>query len=291
MEGGIYFLTSREARRLLLTRGPVRINLDLRKTNRTWEVEMRDDGALFPDGTLVERCIIERIAGDEGSVYFVKNGGVYKAAIATDAGFYKLVPTIPPTIEINGIRMHRTKEVNPLQDTRNKVNTVMPKEGETVLDTCMGLGYTAIEASRRGAYVITIEKDLHVIELARINPWSRELFTGGKVQVIQGDAFEVVKKFNDESFDAVIHDPPRFSLAGHLYSEEFYRELFRILKPGGRLFHYVGNPGKRYRRKDLQKGVMERLRKAGFVGVRRVEEALGIVAKKPKYGAKTGGRD
>ncbi len=37
----------------------------------------------------------------------------------------------------------------------------MPREGETVLDTCMGgLGYTAIEASKRGgAYVITIEID------------------------------------------------------------------------------------------------------------------------------------
>ncbi len=62
-----------------------------------------------------------------------------------------------------------------------------------------------------GAYVITIEKDPNVIELARINPWSRELFTGGKIQVIQGDAFEVVKKFKQASFDVVIHDPPRAS--------------------------------------------------------------------------------
>ncbi|MBP1911376.1 class I SAM-dependent methyltransferase [Thermococcus stetteri] len=287
----IYYITFREARMLLASRGKVKLNLDLRKTNRTWEVEIREEGAVFPDGTLVERDVLEKIAKDDGTVYFVSNGGVYKAAIAGKSGFYKLVPTIPPTIEINGIRMHRTKEVNPLQDTRNKVNTVMPKEGETVLDTCMGLGYTAIEASKRGAYVITIEKDPNVIEIARINPWSREMFTGGKVQVIQGDAFEVIKKFNDGSFDVVIHDPPRFSLAGELYSEEFYRELFRILRPGGRLFHYVGNPGKKYRRKDLQKGVMERLRRAGFVGVRRVEEALGVVARKPEKAGKAGQRD
>ena len=276
-----YFLTARDARRMLLSRGTVKLNLDLRKTNRTWEVVREGDEFIFPDGTRVERNVIERIARDEGSVYFAKGGGVYKAAIAGEH-FYKLVPTIPPTIEINGIRMHRTKEINPLQDTRNKVNTVKPKEGETVLDTCMGVGYTAIETSKRGAYVITIEKDPNVIELARINPWSRELFTGGKIQVIQGDAFEVVKKFKEGSFDVVIHDPPRFSLAGHLYSEEFYRELFRVLKPGGRLFHYVGNPGKKYRRKDLQRGVMERLRRAGFVGVKRVEEALGVVARKPE---------
>lgn len=280
----VYFVLPQGARRLLLGGERVSLNLDLRKTSRTWEIERRGEKFIFPDGTAVELEIIKRIAEDADSLYFVSSGGVYKAAIAGESGFYKLVPTIPPTIEINGIRMHRTKEVNPLQDTRNKVNTVNPKEGETVLDTCMGLGYTAIEASKRGAYVITIEKDPNVIELARINPWSRGLFTGGKIQVIQGDAFEVVKKFKDESFDVVIHDPPRFSLAGHLYSEEFYRELFRVLRPGGRLFHYVGNPGKKYRKKDLQKGVMERLRRVGFVGVRRVEEALGVVAKKPEKG-------
>ena len=276
----VYFLTYSEARRMLISKGTVKLNLDLRKTNRTFEVIHDGDSFIFPDGTRVEKAVIERIAKDDSSVYFVKNGGVYKAAIAGEH-FYKLVPTIPPTIEINGIRMHRTKEVNPLQDTRNKVNAVKPREGETVLDTCMGLGYTAIEAAKWGAYVITVEKDPNVIELARINPWSRELFTGGRVQVIQGDSFEVVKRFKPESFDVIIHDPPRFSLAGQLYSEEFYRELYRVLKPGGRLFHYVGNPGKRYRKKDLQKGVMERLRRAGFVGVRRVEEALGVVARKP----------
>ncbi len=276
-----YFLIPKDAKKLLLSKDTARINLDLRKTNRVWEIKREGDEFIFPDGTRVSKNVIEKIAKDENGVYFIKEGGVYKAAIAGEH-YYKLVPTIPPTIEINGIRMHRTKEINPLRDTRNKVNAVQPREGETVLDTCMGLGYTAIEAARRGAYVITIEKDRNVIELAKLNPWSRELFTGGKIQVIHGDAFEVVKRFKDGSFDVVIHDPPRFSLAGQLYSEEFYRELFRILKPGGRLFHYVGNPGKKYRRKDLQKGVMERLRKAGFVGVKRVEDALGIVARKPE---------
>jgi len=276
----VYFLTFREARRLLLSKGEVRVNLDLRRTNRSHVVIVDDEKAIFPNGSEVEKDLLKKIAKDNSTVYFLRGGHLYKAAIATD-GFYKLVPTIPPTIEINGIRMHRTKEVNPLKDTRNKIETVNPKEGEFVLDTCMGLGYTAIESAKRGAYVITIEKDPNVIELARLNPWSREVFTSQNIQLIQGDAFEVVKKFNDESFDVVIHDPPRFSLAGQLYSEEFYAELFRILKPKGRLFHYVGNPGKKYRRKDLQRGVMERLRNVGFKNIKRVDEALGIVALKP----------
>ena len=278
---GIYFILPGDALRLLLSREGARVNLDVRKTNRMFGVLRQGDSFMFPDGTRVGRAVIERIAKDESTLYFVRGGTVYKAAI-TGRHYYKLVPTVPPTIEIDGVRMHRTKGANPLRDARRKVDAVNPGEGETVLDTCMGLGYTAIETSKRGAYVITVEKDPNVLELARINPWSRELFTGGKVQVVQGDVFEVIRKFREGSFDAVIHDPPRFSLAGELYSGEFYRELYRVLRAGGRLFHYVGNPGGRYRRKDLQKGVMERLRKAGFIGVKRVGEALGVAARKPE---------
>lgn len=272
-----YFLTFREARRLLLAGGKVRINLDLGKTGKKHHLIVGENKVVFPDGSEVEKEILERIARDDGTVYFVKGGRVFKAAIV-GRGFYKLVPTIPPTIEINGIRMHRTKDITPLEDTLNKVNTIKPKEGEMILDTCMGLGYTAIESAKRGAFVITIEKDPNVIELAKLNPWSHEVFHSQKIQIIQGDVFEIIKRFKNETFDAIIHDPPRFSLAGELYGERFYSELFRVLKRGGRLFHYVGTPGKKYRRKDLQRGVMERLRKVGFKNVKRVEEALGVVA-------------
>ncbi|AEC52466.1 hypothetical protein PNA2_1552 [Pyrococcus sp. NA2] len=275
----IYFLTFREARAIL--RGETRINTDLMKTGRKIEIKIRGESIEFPNGSKVELEVVRKIAKDEGTVYFVKNGEVYKAAIAGEH-FYKLVPTIPPTIEINGIRMHRTKDTDPLRDTISKVNTVNPRKGEVVLDTCMGLGYTAIESAKRGARVITIEKDENVIQLAKINPWSKDLFDSPLIKIIHGDSYELVRKFEDEIFDAIIHDPPRFSLAGELYSEEFYSELFRILKPGGRLFHYVGNPGKKYRRKDIQRGVMERLRRVGFIKVRRVEEALGVFAVKPK---------
>ena len=274
-----YFLTFREARKLLFARGEVGVNLSLGKIKRELPVLAEEHEIVLPDGSRIEREILEKIAKDEGNIYFVRGGEVFKAIIAGQH-FYKLVPTIPPTIEIDGIRMHRTKEVTPLEDTINKVNAVMPKEGETVLDTCMGLGYTAIESAKRGAYVMTVEKDPNVLELAKLNPWSWELFHSQNIQVIRGDALEVVKKFKGGTFDVIIHDPPRFSLAGHLYSEEFYRELFRVLKKGGRLFHYVGNPGKKYRKKDLQRGVMERLRRAGFVGVKKVEKALGVVGRK-----------
>jgi predicted methyltransferase len=54
--------------------------------------------------------------------------------------------------------------------------------------------------------------------------------------MVLGDAVEVLKELESEEYDAVFHDPPRYSLAGELYSREFYSELYRVLKRGGKLF-------------------------------------------------------
>jgi len=104
-----------------------------------------------------------------------------------------------------------------------------------VLDTATGLGYTAIEAARTAEHVITIELDPAALEMARANPWSQALFTAPNIKQRIGDAFDVVETLKDETFHRIIHDPPAFSLAGHLYSTDFYRELYRVLRPGRRL--------------------------------------------------------
>ena len=94
-----------------------------------------------------------------------------------------------------------------------------------------------------------------------------------------GDAFEVVPTFEDESFSRVIHDPPVFSLAGELYSATFYQQLFRVLKRGGRLFHYIGDLNSKSSG-TITKGVLRRLQEAGFSRVVRKPEAFGVVAYK-----------
>jgi uncharacterized protein len=79
------------------------------------------------------------------------------------------------------------------------------------------------------------------------------------------------------SFDAILHDPPRFGIAGELYSQKFYDELARVITKGGLLFHYTGTPNKLTSGRDVPQEVTRRLRKAGFTT--RIE-GDGIVARR-----------
>ena len=195
--------------------------------------------------------------------------------------FYKLVLTETwPTLEISGIHMHRIKDVDPKTDTELKIKSLGKIYGK-VLDVCTGLGYTAILTARKKSVekVITIEKDENMIKIARQNEFSRELFENPKIELIIGDALEVVRNFERETFNFIIHDPPRFSLAPELYSQDFYNQLYRVLKRKGRIFHYIGEPGK-FSGKNFVQGITRRLLLAGFKKIVKVKEAKGLVAYK-----------
>jgi len=193
--------------------------------------------------------------------------------------FYILMPTSgAPTLLISGIPMHRIKGVDPHRDTLNKVRAVSPIAGR-VLDTCTGLGYTAIEAAKKAEQVVTIELDPMVLEVAGLNPWSRALFEDPRIEQWVGDAFDAAQDLEDASFSLILHDPPMFNLAGDLYSAEFYGRLYRLLKHRGRMFHYVGDLDSKSGR-NVARGVTRRLQQVGFTKVVRKPEAFGVVAYK-----------
>lgn len=195
--------------------------------------------------------------------------------------YYRLVETKTwPYLEISGIRMHRADDVDPKTDAMLKIRALGRIYG-SILDCCTGLGYTAILAAKRRNVreVITIEKDENVIFIAIQNPFSKPLFENSKIKLIIGDVFEEIGNFDDEYFNFIIHDPPRINIAPELYSVDFYRQLFRVLKGNGRVLHYVGRPGIRQGKRYL-KGIIERLRLAGFTKIRRVDYALSLVVEK-----------
>ncbi|MEM0043841.1 MAG: hypothetical protein QXJ51_01680 [Sulfolobales archaeon] len=218
---------------------------------------------------------------EEGFLYKLIGGRIQRIDLYDNGRYYKLKPVgidKAPTIEINGIQMHRTVGVDPWKDSLLKVLSLGRLKGLRVLDICTGLGYTAINILRRGSgEVISIEADKNVLNIASMNPWSQDL---EKVRILLGDAVEVVSRIDDECFHAILHDPPRINIAGELYSESFYKELYRILSRGGRLFHYTGEPG-RHSNISILKGIKRRLEKAGFTEVRWVDKAKGFLSIKP----------
>ena len=196
--------------------------------------------------------------------------------------YYKLVRIAngENTLEIDGVRMHQAGRKTPLQDAEDKVSVVGVFKGAVVLDIGTGLGYSVIACLKAGARkVYTIEKDENVLEIAKQNPASKELFESKAVEIISKDAVEAIRDFQNGFFDFILHDPPRLSFAGELYSQDFYFQLYRVLKKRGMLFHYTGNPGA-MRGKNIPKGVKQRLALAGFKHISWVEGCLGFIAVK-----------
>ncbi|MCX7716530.1 MAG: MnmC family methyltransferase [Endomicrobia bacterium] len=196
--------------------------------------------------------------------------------------FYKLISTSGwPTIQIDGIQMHRISKLTPELDAAKKVDTLNPIPRSLVLDICTGLGYTTIFLLKRNCGVITIEKDENVLYIARQNPYSKPLFDNlvedmfpqaGKVKLIIGDAKDVIKTFQDNFFGYILHDPPRFNIAESLYSKEFYIQLHRILKPKGRILHYIGSPQVKSRYKNIISNIIRRLKEVGFKKIQPISE-------------------
>jgi uncharacterized protein len=197
------------------------------------------------------------------------DGAAFQAASRYTTSLIKLVPTEwgPPTFEIDGIKMLPTAKVSPWEDAERKVNLIQP-HGKVILDTCGGLGYFAAWCLRgQASRVLSFEINPDVIWLRSLNPWSPEVSKepAPALTLTEGDISKHIQLLPPESVDAILHDPPRFGIAGDLYSQSFYDQLARVLRRSGRLFHYTGTPNKLTSGRDVPGEVAKRLRHAGFV--------------------------
>lgn len=268
---GAALLAARES-----TMANVRVSLDLGRTDDdvtiarghwTW----RDRDWPYPE-SLKER-----------TVYWL-DGGSWAAVARYAQSLIKLVPTGwgAPTFEIDGIKMLPTSKESPMDDARRKVALVRPR-AKAVLDTCGGLGYFAACCLEAGvARIDSFEKNVDVLWLRTLNPWSPDPDASAnreRFELRHADITQAIPDLADASYDAVLHDPPRFGIAGELYSQAFYDELARVLRPGGSLFHYTGTPNRLTSGRDLPREVARRLGLAGL----RAEPALdGVFATKLK---------
>lgn len=283
--GTLPILSHYQARALLDARasgrGEATTSLDLGLTQET--VHIHAAGVELPGGLALPWEAIEAIAASENACFAaLADGAIERIGQFSEAlqRGYSLYPTASaPTLLIGGFSMHRIKGTDPVRDTLTKVRAAAPLRGR-VLDTATGLGYTAIAAAKAPGVeeVVTIEIDPTTLAIARRNPWSRALFADPKISQLVGDACDLLPTLPSESFSRIIHDPPVFSLAGELYSGAFYRELYRVLRRGGRLFHYIGNLESKGG--GVARGAIRRLHESGFARVDRRPEAFGVVAQK-----------
>jgi uncharacterized protein len=237
-------------------------------------------GWQLPDGQILTTSQIKQINAGETSCFRFVGGKLLKAEVFSPYTnlYYSLLPTPnAPTMLISGIPMHRIKRTTPVEDTNRKMQALGAPYGQ-ILDTATGLGYTAIRAARTAQRVFTVEIDPVVLSICRMNPWSQELFNNPKITKIIGDSWDLASFFPSESLNAIIHDPPTFNLAGHLYSQSLYETFHRILRENGRVYHYIGDPESRSGA-STGRGVVDRLKQAGF-DVFPKGAAFGVLAKK-----------
>jgi predicted methyltransferase len=211
----------------------------------------------------------------ERTVYYW-DGSAFLPVQRYGAGLVKLVPTDwgPPTFEIDGIKMLPSARVSPWEDAQRKVALIQPR-GKVVLDTCGGLGYFAAWCLQGAAgEVLSFEKNAEVLWLRDLNPWSPRATP--PLALAHADVAQEIGGLAARSVDAILHDPPRFGTAGELYSLQFYRELARVLRRNGRLFHYTGTPNKLTSNRDVPREVGKRLRQCGFSVSAAGDGLLGI---------------
>lgn len=277
MDKNRYYLYSGNVRQILAAiaegRGSIEVSVDLNKTLQSLSVN--NNHVVFDHNNKLTRDELLSISKKANRIFVLENDAL-RVLEYRDRSYYKLVPTNgAPTVEIDGIKMHRSKGIDPFEDARLKASEVV-RSADRVLDTCGGLGYTAIWSVRLGArYVLSVEHNEFVRRLRSENPWSMAL-SDQTIDLVSADVSDYISQIESGFFEAVIHDPPRFSLAGKLYGEEFYRQLHRVLVKGGRVFHYTGNPYVVRRGNTFLANVIRRLRTSGFKTVLVRRHLLGV---------------
>ena len=239
------------------------------------------DRVYFPQEEPISWTLVKKIEEKKNNCFQVQNGDALKIQEFSEVynRIYTLYPAeSAPTMLISGIPMHRIKDTNPWRDSQQKI-IAFRETGGHILDTATGLGYTAILSAENADRVTSIELDPAAQMIAKQNPWSQDLFKNPKINLIIGDSGEIIKNFKEASFSGIVHDPPMLSMAGELYSLIFYKEAFRVLKPNGRMFHYIGDPASRSGN-SVTRGVIKRLEQAGFSRVVPSPDAFGVMAYK-----------
>ena len=150
------------------------------------------------------------------------------------------------------------------------VNAIGVEDGMKILDFCFGLGYNSIAAvhNHKNLEIIGIEIDEKILdEMKRVEISVEEYeefreikdkkeivdSNNNKIKLIIGDGLKEIKKLKDNYFDRVFFDP--FSPKKHasMWTEDLFKEVYRVMKDKGKLSTY-----------SCARIVRDNMKKAGF---------------------------
>lgn len=245
----------------------VEISLDLGISKQHAAIE---SGKLLIGEHQVE---IPKIRDDDNGCYLLQHGKLAKVQFFSEVTncFYKLIPTsYRPILQVSGTGMHKLEFVTRIEREKLKGR---------ILDAGTGLGYTAIAASKTADEVTTIELDETVVHITTLNPYSQELFTAKNIKRVEGDVTIEIKRFNGSEFDTIIFDAGTPKSSGEFFSLANYKEAYRVLKKGGKLYHYL--PRHHIQRgRDFGLEAINIMKKAGFkLAERNIEGSYAIMEK------------
>lgn len=109
------------------------------------------------------------------------------------------------------------------------LDAAMVRPGSTALDVATGAGYAAQAARERGAITTGVDFSVTQIGLAR-NTYPDVNFQVGNAEALS---------FSDSTYDAVFSN---FGILHFPNPDQFLKEAFRILRPGGNLAFTVWRP-------------------------------------------------
>lgn len=146
------------------------------------------------------------------------------------------------------------------------------KPSMTILDIGFGLGYNAAMAihKTKDITIVSLEKDKKVLDMVqsiKVPDYFKETYDIIKqaardleynkddihIRIILGDATKTIKQL-DIKFDAVFQDPFSPPKNPELWTEEFFKDVKRLMKPDAILATY-----------SCARIVRENLKKAGFI--------------------------
>jgi len=131
-----------------------------------------------------------------------------------------------------------------------KLKYIIPckvKEHSKVLDIGFGLGFNTAAALQAGAEVISLEKDKTLLKEIQPLAFPLESYqlvkqvangkTSHRLKIILGDATTTIKKLN-QKFDAVFLDPFSPPKNPELWTESFFKDIKKLMKPTAILATY-----------------------------------------------------